>query len=145
MANVYEMSFGKIYPLLVNKAVKKGRTVEEVNCVITWLTGYSREEIEKCAENEISYGDFFRHAPALNPNRSLITGVVCKVRVETVEDPLMREIRRLDKLIDELAKGKPMEKILRKDLKKILTIQKQYCTIFNVDEVIKICAFSSAG
>lgn len=115
MANVYEMSFGKIYSLLVNKAVKKGRTVEEVNCVITWLTGYSREEIEKCAENEISYGDFFRHAPALNPNRSLITGVVCKVRVETVEDPLMREIRRLDKLIDELAKGKPMEKILRKD------------------------------
>lgn len=115
MANVYEMSFGKIYPLLVNKAVKKGRTVEEVNCVITWLTGYSPEEIAKCAENEISYGDFFRHAPALNPNRSLITGVVCKVRVETVEDPLMREIRRLDKLIDELAKGKPMEKILRKD------------------------------
>ncbi|HIX77650.1 MAG TPA: DUF2200 domain-containing protein [Candidatus Fusicatenibacter merdavium] len=113
MANVYEMSFGKIYPLLVKKAVRKGRTVAEVNQVITWMTGYSAEEIEKCAKDEISYADFFNRAPEMNPDRSLITGVVCKVRVETIEDPLMQDIRRLDKLIDELAKGRPMEKILR--------------------------------
>lgn len=113
MANVYKMSFGKIYPLLVNKAVKNGRTVDEVNQVIAWMTGYSVEEIEKCAASEISYADFFRQAPDMNPNRSLITGVVCKVRVEMIEDPLMQDIRRLDKLIDELANGRPMEKILR--------------------------------
>lgn len=110
---VYGMSFSKIYPLLVNKAVKKGRSVEEVNQVIGWLTGYRTEEIEAAAENSISYGDFFRHAPELNPNRTLIKGVVCGVRVENIQEPLMREIRYLDKLIDELAKGKSMDKILR--------------------------------
>ena len=110
---VYNMSFAKTYPLLVNKAVKKGRTAEEVNQLITWLTGYTAEEIEKAAAGSVTYGDFFRNAPQLNPNRKMITGVVCGVRVEAVEEPLMREIRYLDKLIDELAKGKAMEKILR--------------------------------
>ena len=108
---VYNMSFGKIYPLLVNKAVKKGRTAEEVNQLITWLTGYSPEEVEQAAVSDISYGDFFRQAPRLNPARK---GVVCGVRVEDIEEPLMQDIRYLDKLVDELAKGKAMEKILRK-------------------------------
>ena len=111
---VYSMSFSKIYPLLVNKAVKKGRSVEEVNQVIGWLTGYRTEEIEAAAESSVSYGDFFRHAPELNPNRTLIKGVVCGVRVETIGDPLMQNIRYLDKLVDELAKGRPMDKILRR-------------------------------
>ncbi len=110
---VYGMRFGKIYPLLVNKAEKKGRTPEEVKQVITWLTGYTSEEIEKAAESDLTYGDFFLNAPQLNPRRKLITGVVCGVRVENIEEPLMQEIRYLDKLIDELARGKAMEKILR--------------------------------
>lgn len=110
---VYGMRFGKIYPLLVGKAEKKGRSLDEVNQVITWLTGYTAEEIEAAAASSLTYGDFFRNAPRLNPDREQITGVVCGVRVETVEEPLMREIRYLDKLIDELAKGKAMEKILR--------------------------------
>ena len=110
---VYSMSFSKIYPLLVSKAEKKGRTLEEVTQVITWLTGYTAEEIENAAAGSVTYGDFFRNAPHLNPNRKLITGVICGVRVETIEEPLMQEIRYLDKLVDELAKGKVMEKILR--------------------------------
>lgn len=110
---VYQMSFGKVYPLLVAKAEKKGRTRDEVNQVITWLTGYTAEDIQKASESSLTYGDFFRNAPHMNPDGRLITGVVCGVRVETIEDPLMRDIRYLDKLIDELAKGKPMEKILR--------------------------------
>lgn len=110
---VYSMNFSKIYPLLVSKAQKKGRTLDEVTQVITWLTGYTAKEIEKAAANSVTYGDFFRNAPQLNPNRKLITGVVCGVRVENIEEPLMQEIRYLDKLIDELAKGKAMEKILR--------------------------------
>lgn len=110
---IYGMRFGKVYPLLVSKAEKKGRTLDEVIQVITWLTGYTTEEIEKAAAGSVTYGDFFRNAPQLNPNRKMITGVVCGVRVEAVEEPLMREIRYLDKLIDELAKGKAMEKILR--------------------------------
>lgn len=110
----YNMSFGKIYPLLVNKAVKKGRTAEEVNQLITWLTGYSPEEVEQAAVSDISYGDFFRQAPEMNPDRKRIKGVVCGVRVEDIEEPLMQDIRYLDKLVDELAKGKAMEKILRK-------------------------------
>lgn len=111
---VYNMSFGKTYPLLVNKAEKKGRTADEVNEVITWLTGYPAEEIEKAAVSDISYGDFFRQAPEMNPDRKQIKGVVCGVRVEDIEEPLMQDIRYLDKLVDELAKGKVMEKILRK-------------------------------
>lgn len=110
----YGMRFGKIYPLLVNKAEKKGRRKEEVIQVITWLTGYTAEEIEKAANSPLTYGDFFRNAPHPNPDRKLITGVVCGVRVETIEEPLMQEIRYLDKLVDELAKGKAMEKILRR-------------------------------
>ncbi len=109
---IYDMTFGKIYPLLVNKAEKKGRTKEEVNQIITYLTGYTTEEIEKAAASSLTYGDFFRQAPQMNPNRKKITGTGGGVRVETISEPLMQEIRYLDKLIDELAKGKPMEKIL---------------------------------
>ena len=110
---VFQMSFSKIYDLLLNKAVRKGRTQAEVDEVICWLTGYSTTELERLRESETTYGDFFLQAPQPNPNRMLIKGVVCGVRVEEVEDPLLREARYLDKLIDELAKGKPMEKTLR--------------------------------
>ena len=111
--DVTQMPFSKLYPLLVNKAGKKGRSREEVDQVTAWLTGYTAEEIARLEESDTSYGDFFRNAPALNPNRTLITGKVCGVRVEEIEDSLMREIRYLDKLVDELAKGKSMEQILR--------------------------------
>lgn len=111
---VYQMSFSKVYPLLVSKAMKKGRSKEEVDEIIKWLTGYSQWELAKNLEEPVNYGDFFRNAPELNPDRTMITGTVCGVRVETIEEPLMREIRYLDKLIDELAKGKTMDKILRK-------------------------------
>lgn len=107
------MSFAKVYPLLVAKAEKKGRTRDEVDRVTAWLTGYTAGEIARLEETPITYGDFFRSAPAMNPRRALVTGTVCGVRVEQVEDPLMRDIRCLDKLVDELAKGRPMEKILR--------------------------------
>jgi hypothetical protein len=110
---IYNMSFAKVYPLLIAKAEKKGRERAEVLTVTAWLTGYTPDEIEACLLTDTTYGDFFRHAPALNPKRELITGAVCGVRVETVEEPLMRDIRYLDKLVDELAKGKTMEKILR--------------------------------
>ena len=110
---VFAMSFSKVYGLLIAKAERKGRTRAEVDEVTAWLTGYTAQQIEERMASEISYGDFFRQAPAMNPNREKITGVVCGVRVETVEDPLMREIRYLDKLVDELARGKKMEKILR--------------------------------
>ncbi len=111
---VYQMDFLKVYPLLVNKAEKKGRTKQEVDEVIRWLTGYSQAELEGIQERPVTYGDFFRNAPALNENRKLIKGVVCGVRVEEIQEPLMQEIRYLDKLVDELARGKSMEKILRK-------------------------------
>ena len=111
---IYEMVFSKVYHLLVNKAEKKGRTRQEVDEVIRWLTGYSQPELERMLERPVSYGDFFRDAPQLNENRRLIKGVVCGVRVEEIEESLMREIRYLDKLVDELARGKAMEKILRK-------------------------------
>ena len=110
---VYAMSFGKIYPLLVAKAEKKGRTQDEVNEIICWLTGYSAQEIDGAVQRSVPYGDFFRNAPRLNPGRKQIRGVICGVRVEEIKEPLMQEIRYLDKLVDELAKGKPMEKILR--------------------------------
>ena len=111
---VYQMDFPKVYHLLVSKAEKKGRTRQEVDEVARWLTGYSQEELEGMLERPVSYGDFFREAPELNENRKLIKGVVCGVRVEDIEEPLMREIRYLDKLVDELARGKAMDKILRK-------------------------------
>lgn len=111
---VYQMDFAKIYPLLVNKAVKKGREKSEVDMVVQWLTGYNREQLEEMTVGSISYADFFNNAPRLNPNRKLIKGSICGIRVEDIEEPLMQEIRYLDKLVDELAKGKAMEKILRK-------------------------------
>ena len=112
--DVAQMPFAKLYPLLVNKAGKKGRIREEVDQVTAWLTGYTAEDIARLEQSDTSYGDFFRNAPAMNPDRALITGKICGIRVEEIEDPLMRDIRYLDKLVDELAKGKPMEKILRK-------------------------------
>ena len=111
--DVTQMPFAKIYPLLVNKAEKKGRTRDEVAQVTCWLTGYTPEDIVRLEQSDISYGDFFRGAPAMNPNRTRITGKVCGVRVEEIAPSLMREIRYLDKLVDELAKGKAMEQVLR--------------------------------
>ena len=110
---VFAMSFAKVYPMLIAKAERKGRTRDEVLAVTAWLTGYSGAKLEDLLGSEITYGDFFRNAPALNPARRSIKGSVCGVKVETIEDPLMQEIRYLDKLVDELAKGKPMEKIMR--------------------------------
>ena len=112
--DVTEMAFAKVYPLLVAKAEKKGRTRDEVAQVTAWLTGYTPEELAGLEQSDTSYGDFFRNAPAMNPDRAQITGKICGIRVEEIEDPLMRNIRYLDKLVEELAKGKPMEKILRK-------------------------------
>ncbi|WP_152655525.1 DUF2200 domain-containing protein [Oceanobacillus sp. CFH 90083] len=111
---IYTMSFASVYPHYLTKAEKKGRTKEEVDEIITWLTGYSQEELETQIEKEADFETFFAEAPQLNASRSLITGVICGMRVEDIEEPLMQEIRYMDKLIDELAKGKAMEKILRK-------------------------------
>lgn len=111
---IYKMSFAKVYPMYIAKAEKKGRTKEEVDQIILWLTGYSKDEFEEQLEKEADFETFFSEASSLNPSRNLIKGVVCGVRVEDIEDPLMQEIRYLDKLVDELAKGKSMEKILRK-------------------------------
>ncbi|MBU9720265.1 MULTISPECIES: DUF2200 domain-containing protein [Bacillaceae] len=111
---IYTMSFASVYPLYVAKAERKGRTKEEVDEIIRWLTGYSQEELESQVEKQTDFETFLTEAPKLNPSRSLIKGVVCGVRVEDIEEPTMQEIRYMDKLIDELAKGKKMEKILRK-------------------------------
>jgi hypothetical protein len=111
---IYTMSFSRVYPLYVAKAERKGRTAEEVDTILRWLTGYSQETLEVQLEREIDFQTLFAEAPQLNPDRMLIRGVVCGIRVEEIEEPLMREIRYLDKLIDELAKGKSMDKILRK-------------------------------
>ena len=113
LRRVYAMSFGLVYPLYVAKAEKKDRTKREVDKVIRWLTGYTQRQLMAHVRNETNLETFFAEAPELNPDRSLITGVVCGVRVENVEEPTMREIRYLDKLVDELAKGKAIEKILR--------------------------------
>lgn len=110
---IYKMKFSGVYPLYVQKAEKKGRTKEKVDEIIRWLTRYSQEELEGQIEKEVDFETFFAEAPQLNPNRALIKGVICGVRVEEIEEPLMREIRYFDKLIDELARGKAMEKILR--------------------------------
>lgn len=107
------MSFASIYPLYIAKVERKGRTKAEVNEIIYWLTGYDQKGLNEVLRKEITLEDFFTNAPRLNPSRKLITGVICGVRVEQIEEPLMQEIRYLDKLIDELAKGKSMEKILR--------------------------------
>ena len=110
---VFAMSFAKVYPMLIAKAERKGRTRDEVLALTAWLTGYTNDKLEELLDSDITYGDFFRNAPAMNPARKQIKGSVCGVKVETIEDPLMQEIRYLDKLVDELAKGKPMEKIMR--------------------------------
>ena len=111
---IYTMSFASVYPHYVTKAEKKGRTKTEVDEIIRWLTGYSQEELEAQLEKQTDFETFFVKAPQLNPSRTLIKGVVCGVRVENIEESTMQEIRYLDKLIDELARGKAMEKILRK-------------------------------
>lgn len=110
---IYKMSFSKVYGLLIAKAERKGRFLEEVLELTSWLTGYTSEQIKMFMESDITYGDFFRQAPELNPRRKLITGKICGVKIEEIEEPLMQEIRYLDKLVDELAKDKVMEKILR--------------------------------
>ena len=110
---VFAMKFAKVYPLYVQKAQRKNRTQAEVDQIICWLTGYSQADLQQQLEEETDFEAFFAQAPAFHPNSSLIKGVVCGVRVEEIEDPLMQKIRYLDKLIDELAKGKAMEKILR--------------------------------
>ena len=111
---IFTTSFGSVYPLYVQKAAKKGRTKDEVDEVITWLTGYTGKQLERVVGAKVDFETFFAKAPRMNPNVGLITGVVCGVRVEDIDDPLMQKIRYLDKLIDELAKGKKMESILRR-------------------------------
>ena len=110
---IYSMSVAGVYPHYIAKAEKKGRTKAEVDEVFRWLTGYSQAKLDAHLKKKTSFEDFFAGAPKLNPARAQITGVICGVRIEEIDDPLMREIRYLDKLIDELAKGRPMEKILR--------------------------------
>ncbi len=111
---IYSMTFASVYPLYITKVEKKGRTRTELDAVILWLTGYSHKELEKVIEDQLTFEAFFAQSPKINPNRKLITGVICGVRVENIEEPLMQEIRYLDLLVDELARGKAMEKILRK-------------------------------
>lgn len=111
---LYAMSFASVYVLYIAKVEKKGRTNAEVDQVIRWLTGYTQKALDAHIAKKTTFEGFFAKAPKLNPSRSLITGVVCGVRVEEIEEPLMQNIRYMDKLVDELAKGRPMEKILRK-------------------------------
>jgi hypothetical protein len=108
------MSFASVYPLYIQKAQKKGRTKEEVDSLIFWLTGYNKQTLQKQIDSKTDFETFFAQAPAMNPNVSKITGVICGYRVEEIEDKLMQKVRYLDKIIDELAKGKAMEKIMRK-------------------------------
>ena len=112
---LYATSFAKVYPYYIAKAEKKGRTKDEVDGLIRWLTGYTQKQLEKQLEKETGFEAFYMMAPKPNPKRSSIRGVICGGRVEAIKDPIMREIRYLDKLVDELAKGKAMETILRKD------------------------------
>ena len=112
---VFSTSFASVYPLYVQKVERKGRTRDEVDQVIRWLTGYDQPGLEQAVQDERDFRAFFAQAPGIHPNAALIKGVVCGVRVEDVEDALMKQIRLLDKLVDELAKGKPMEKVLRED------------------------------
>jgi hypothetical protein len=111
---IFSTEFSSVYPLYVRKAERKGRSQEEVDQIICWLTGYSEAQLRRQVQTKSDFRTFFAEAPAINPNSVLIKGVVCGVRVEEIEDPLMQKIRYLDKLIDELAKGKAMEKILRR-------------------------------
>jgi len=111
---VYRMSFASVYPLYIKKVERKGRTKEEVDEIIFWLTGYDQQALQQLIDNKTDFESFFARAPQINPNISKITGVICGYRVEDIEDKLMQQVRYLDKLVDELAKGKAMEKILRK-------------------------------
>lgn len=111
--SIFATPFAKVYPMYVQKAERRGRTKDEVDALICWLTGYDRAGLQQQLDRGSDFETFFAQAPAMHPNSALITGVVCGVRVEEVEDPLMRKIRQLDKLVDELAKGRKMEKILR--------------------------------
>ncbi|WP_333646264.1 DUF2200 domain-containing protein [Lacrimispora sp.] len=110
---VYRMKFSSVYPMYIQKAERKGRTKEEVDIVIQWLTGYDEQGLQSQINGEADFETFFAQAPQINPNASKITGVICGVRVEEIEDPVIQKIRWLDKLVDELAKGKPMEKVLK--------------------------------
>ena len=112
---IYTTSFASVYPLYVAKAEKKGRTRAEVDQIIAWLTGYGQKELDAQLKKKTDFETFFAEAPRINPSRAQIKGVVCGVRVEDIKEPTMREIRYLDKLIDELARGKPMDKIIRRD------------------------------
>lgn len=114
LTRIFRMPFATVYPLYLAKAEKKGRTKAEVDEIIEWLTGYSNQEIKEIIQNETNFETFFQNAPRINPNVSKITGSICGYRVQDIEDPLMQQIRYLDKLIDELARGKTMDKILRK-------------------------------
>lgn len=113
-SRVFKMSFASVYPHYIKKAEKKGRTKEEVHTIIFWLTGYKQKSLQQLIDNKTDFEAFFAQAPIINPNVSKITGVICGYRVEEIKDELMQKIRYLDKMIDELAKGKAMEKILRK-------------------------------
>lgn len=112
-ARVYKMIFAGVYPHYVTKVEKKGKTKEELDTIIRWLTGYTQKGLEKQINTKVDFETFFAQAPKLNPNVSKITGVICGYRIEEIEDPLMKKVRYLDKLVDELAKGRAMEKILR--------------------------------
>lgn len=111
---VYKMKFSDVYPLYLQKALRKGRAKAEVDTAIQWLTGYDEQGLQAQLDKATSFETFFAEAPKINPNASKITGIICGVRVEEIEDPLMQKVRWLDKLVDELAKGKPMEKVLRR-------------------------------
>ena len=110
---VFKMAFARVYPLYVNKVERKGRTTQELDQVICWLTGYTPQALAKQIEEKKTFDEFFGEAPRLHPNAGKITGTICGVKIAEIEDPLMRKIRYMDKLVDELAKGRPMEKILR--------------------------------
>lgn len=110
---IYKMTFASVYPLYIAKVKKKGRTIAELDEVIRWLTGYTQKQLESLIKKQVDFEKFFANAKKINPSRKLITGVICGVRIEDIKEPLMREIRYLDKLVDELAKGRPMDRILR--------------------------------
>ena len=110
---IYNLIFSKVYPMYVQKAEKKGRTKDEVDAVIFWLTGYDESGLQAQIDKEVNFETFFSEAPAINPNAEKITGVICGIRVEEIDDPIVQNARRLDKLVDELAKGKALDKVLR--------------------------------
>ncbi len=111
--SVFDMKLAKVYPALVAKAERKGRTADEVDACAVWLLGYTPEQIRAAAASDVTYGDFFRQAPAVNPAAELVTGTICHVKIAEIEDPVLQNMRRLDKMVDELAHGKPLAKVLR--------------------------------